>query len=200
MNNILTTFSTPIYNSKISNYDIIQNELEESYNKINFSINPQWGHTHYLSDPTFKENLIIKYQLENFSNEIHKHLKYYCESIQLPIREYFITSSWFSLFKKGNYAHIHNHGECDIAGVYYFKKSDNDGCLFLCNPAILAETSIFRTGRLMTRRSQGDILLFPGWIDHGVQTNETDSDRISVSFNIKFRKEGRINNFRNYNR
>ena len=56
MNNIITTFSTSIYSSEIFNYDIIQNELEESYNKVNFSLNPQWGHTHYLSDPTFKEH------------------------------------------------------------------------------------------------------------------------------------------------
>ena len=168
--NILNTFSTPIYSSKISEYDIIQNELEGAYNQIDFEMNPNWGNTHYLSDPTFRENLIIKYQLENFYNEIYNHLKFYCEGIQFSIREYFISSSWFALFKKGNYAHIHNHGECDIAGVYYFKKIDDDGSLFLCSPATVAEASIFKTGRLTTGCSQGDILLFPGWMDHGVET------------------------------
>lgn len=186
--NILSTFSTPIYSSKIFDYDLIQDELEEAYNQIDFSMNPHWGNTHYLSDPTFRENLIIEYNLENFYKEIHNHLNNYCESIEFSIREYFISSSWFALFKKGNYAHIHNHGECDIAGVYYFKKIDDDGSLFLCSPATVAESSIFKTGRLTTGCSQGDILLFPGWMDHGVETNNTDDDRISLSFNISFRR------------
>ena len=88
--NILTTFSTPIYSSKISDYDIIQNELEGAYNQIDFTMNPHWGNTHYLSDPTFRENLIVKYQLENFYNEISNHLESYCEGIEFSIREYFI--------------------------------------------------------------------------------------------------------------
>ena len=104
----------------------------------------------------------------------------------LNIREYFISSSWFALFKKGNYAHVHNHGDCDIAGVYYFKKVDDDGSLFFCNSSQVAECSIFKTGRITTNCSEGDILLFPGWMDHGVETNNTDDERISLSFNISF--------------
>ena len=185
---ILPTFPTPIYSSQISDYDTIQTELEESYNTIDFSMNPNWGNTHYLSDPEFRENLIIKYNLENFYKEVHNHLNNYCESIGFSIREYFISSSWFALFKKGNYAHVHNHGDCDIAGVYYFKKVDDDGSLFFCNSSQVAECSIFKTGRITTNCSEGDILLFPGWMDHGVETNNTDDDRISLSFNISFRR------------
>jgi hypothetical protein len=28
--------------------------------------------------------------------------------------------------------------------------------------------------------------LFPSWIDHGVRSNTTDDERISVAFNINF--------------
>jgi ectoine hydroxylase-related dioxygenase (phytanoyl-CoA dioxygenase family) len=31
------------------------------------------------------------------------------------------------------------------------------------------------------------LLLFPGWLEHGVATNETTSDRVSISFNINFK-------------
>ena len=37
---------------------------------------------------------------------------------------------------------------------------------------------------------EGDLLLFPAYLPHGVQENESDEDRIVISFNIN------INNFK----
>jgi uncharacterized protein (TIGR02466 family) len=36
---------------------------------------------------------------------------------------------------------------------------------------------------------QGDLLLFPAWLDHKVTPNESDQERISMSFNISIPKE-----------
>ena len=36
---------------------------------------------------------------------------------------------------------------------------------------------------------QGVILLFPGYLKHGVQTNISDVERLSLSFNIKIKKK-----------
>lgn len=35
---------------------------------------------------------------------------------------------------------------------------------------------------------QGDLLLFPAWLDHKVTPNETDQDRIGMSFNVSIPK------------
>ena len=42
---------------------------------------------------------------------------------------------------------------------------------------------------MVVNPTEGELILFPGWLDHGVQTNDTDDERVSVSFNIRF--EGR---------
>ena len=34
---------------------------------------------------------------------------------------------------------------------------------------------------------EGKILLFPGWLEHGVKTNLTDNVRMSLSFNVYFK-------------
>ena len=34
----------------------------------------------------------------------------------------------------------------------------------------------------------GKLLLFPSWLEHGVHINHTDHERMSVSFNINFRR------------
>ena len=180
-------FSVPIYRGNVSDFDLIQTELESCIKDMDFNMVTEWGSTHYLSDSKFKNNLILDFNLEKFSNEVDIHVNKYISKIGFPKTNYKIISSWFALFRRGNYAHIHNHGDCDIAGVYYFKKSGNDGNLFFCTPNKAEDTSfIFNSRRIVTNCKEGEILLFPGFLDHGVQTNDTDDERVSLSFNIYF--------------
>ena len=192
---VVPAFVTPIYCGCVNEYDEIQFELESCIEKIEFGMVTGWGSTHWLSDPTFNSNLVSDFNLDKFATEIDIHVKNYCQSVGYRPKDgtelkYRIVSSWFALFKKGNYAHIHNHGESDIAGVYYFKKSGDDGNLFFCTPNKAIDSSVLlKTGRMVVNPTEGDLLLFPGWLDHGVQTNDIDDERVSVSFNIRF--EGR---------
>jgi len=34
----------------------------------------------------------------------------------------------------------------------------------------------------------GDLIIFPGWLQHSVDTNMSKEDRISISFNLCWRK------------
>jgi len=192
---VVPAFVTPIYRGSVNEYDDIQSELESCIEKIEFGMVSGWGSTHWLSDPSFNSNLVSDFNLDKFAAEIDIHVKNYCQSVGYRPKDgtelkYRIVSSWFALFKRGNYAHIHNHGISDIAGVYYFKKSGDDGNLFFCTPNKSIDSSVLlKTGRMVVNPTEGDFLLFPGWLDHGVQTNDTDDERVSVSFNIRF--EGR---------
>ena len=193
---IVGLFSTPVYHGVVDRFDEVQNELNECITDINFGMRDGWSSTHYLSDPHFQSNLIIESNLNIFKSEIEKHLKEYCIKTGVPAGSngswndnYSIISSWFALFKKGNYAHIHNHGDCDIAGVYYFKKSSDDGSFFFTSPVPSLDSSCFRTGRVVLNPNEGEIILFPGWLNHGVETNDTDEDRCSISFNILFDRD-----------
>tara|TARA_Y100000766_G_scaffold264940_1_gene258119 strand:- start:92 stop:670 length:579 start_codon:yes stop_codon:yes gene_type:complete len=188
INDILNSFSVPIYCGGVTDFNLIQNELDTCIGKVDFSMNDKWGSTHYLSDTSFNSNIIEDLNLEYFSKEIGIHVEEYCNKLNFNnIPNYKIISSWFALFRKGNYAHIHNHGDSDIAGVYYYKRSGNDGNLFFCSPNKAADTSVlFMNNRLVTNTKEGEIVLFPGFLDHGVQTNDSDDERVSLSFNIYF--------------
>ena len=126
--------------------------------------------------------------MNKLSKEIDKHLKEYCSEIGYEYKRYKIDS-WLSKFGKGNYAHIHHHGITDISGVYYYKTNGNDGKIFFETPNPFLDTQLcyLRYGETWEHKPQeGKILLFPGWLRHGVRTNETDNTRISLSFNIYF--------------
>ena len=188
-----TIYPTPIFFGEVDNRKEIEAELDPVLDEIDFQYRDSWGATHYLSDPTFEENLIVKHDLKEFKKAIEKNFFEYLEGLFDQPWDgrygYNITHSWAALFKKGNYGHIHSHGEADIAGVYYHTVPEGSGHLFFEPPAPqLSDSMVFsRWGtRMDARAPEGGILLFPGFMKHGIQTNTTDHDRISVSFNILF--------------
>ena len=184
---VIPLFPTPIYKSIISNFSEVQSEIDNCISDINFEMVEGWGSTHYLSDPNFKSSFIHEKKLNNLEKAIDFSLNEYCGNYG----SYDIIKSWATLFKRGNYAHIHAHGEADLAGVYYYKTGtlEGDPSFFFCTPVVGSEASIFwGEQRLSMRPEEGTMLIFPGWLRHGVTTNDTDNDRVSISFNIVFDK------------
>ena len=192
-------FPTPIYMDEVSNRKKITAEINSAMEKIDFKYNESWGKTHRLSDPTFQDNLIQKYGLKHLKDAIALHVKNYMLGIfKLPpdydgeLQESYIYQSWIALFGKGDYGHIHNHGEADIAGVYYHKKPEGSGDLFFDCPTPGINESVLYSQHWAPRLSgqipEGAILLFPGFLKHGISSNPLDVERVSISFNIIFDK------------
>ena len=187
--NTESIFGTPLYYNELDNYEKVQQDFDEPLVNTTWDMNPQWGQTHYLSDPTFKEHLFEMYPLENFKKEIDKNLKLFCKSLNFNWRPYSIRSSWMAMFKKGNWGHCHHHGTSDIYGVYYLKKSRDDGDIYFESPCIQAQTSLcFFGGNMIVPAKLGGLILFPGWLKHGINMNNSDEERISVSFDITFNR------------
>ena len=189
--NIINAFSTPIYLSEVkgSTFDNVQEEIESCLDKLNMRMNDDWGKTHYMSDPNFVEHLFEKYSLNSLMDAIDRHLKRYMKQIGYPLKKYHYDSSWVALFEPTNYGHIHDHGAVDISGVYYHKTNGKDGKIFFESPNTnLASSRAFNhlSNSMTCEPKEGRILLFPGWMKHGIKMNETDETRISLSFNIYF--------------
>ena len=192
-------FPTPVYAGLVDNLDVVQSEIDGVCDKLEFIYNPNFGQTHKLSAPSFKTNVIGEHNMVNFSEQIHKHIDHYLNAIEFEQSGYFnpenplkydIVSSWITKFEKRDYAHIHNHGHCDISGVYYYKVGDpGTGDLFFQAPCPSMVTS-FTYNHYAYKQCQipqeGKLLLFPAFLDHGVSTNESHNDRMSLSFNILF--------------
>ena len=186
-------FPVPIYVNYVDNYQNIQDELLTGISHSDFAMHPNWGHTHWLSDITFDGNFIKDNRCNKFIEELDWHVKKYAKEAGIVGQfsqdkfEYNIKDSWVALFKKHNYAHIHSHGEADISGVYYIqtppKTTENVGKIFFQDDRMAQERSV------EIPADQGVIILFPGYLKHGVQTNTSDVERLSLSFNIKIKKK-----------
>ena len=124
-----------VYNSVVDNYQSINYQIDKVMDKVDFKMVDRWGPTHYIStDFKTKEIDILKdLRLHKVKKIIDHHLRVYCSELNFPIRDYELNT-WFSLFKKGNYAHIHDHGKADISGVYYYKTNEKDSDIFFQPP------------------------------------------------------------------
>ena len=104
--------------------------------------------------------------------------------------------AWVNINQTTNYNMKHNHPWSDLSGVLWIKTPDNCGKLtfespynFTGNKEICAYTGEYkhRTNSFLTyfyEPYEGGMLIFPSHLTHWVQPNESEEDRISVSFNI----------------
>ena len=192
---LLNAFSVPLYEVDLSyNTKILEEWLDvhsDLTKKNKFQFKDGWT-THKLSTPDFQQNLINEYELTEFKAELTKHLEIYLHAIDFNRPCYWnIQECWMTSFSESEYAHIHNHAPSDISGCYYVKSNGQDGNFFFLNPSrIMSSTLLYRNipDRLFVRPKPGKLMLFPGWIDHGVEVNRTKDERCSVSFNIDFQR------------
>ncbi len=194
-------FSIPVYSSALEdpNFTLVQSEMarvvaelekNDSFKKVK-----DWdANVQSISDPEFQTNVIEQYDMSEFFKELKKHVYQYLETIAVPpekLSKFKIVQSWFTKTAHNEYSHAHSHGQADLAGVYYFKTNGQDGSLIFNSPSRDAGNSFLfehlGTPAVYEPRA-GNIVLFPGWLEHSVNTNTTDNIRISLSFNIVFWK------------
>ena len=187
---VLDLFPTPLYIvGKVKNFDEIQEELTAASLSTDYSYLHESHPTHFLSGSGLNGNILEEKNCNKFIKELHGHIGQYATAIGFRPQRCKIQASWISRFDKGHCLHIHNHGPVDFSGVYYLKTTGDDGRIFFNSSNPNLETSFpYRSlgERKVIKTQEGMLLLFPGWLQHGVETNTTDSSRMTLSFNISF--------------
>lgn len=102
------------------------------------------------------------------------------------------TNCWANINGKGQSHQIHTHPNNLLSGVYYVSAPDNCGDIVFHDPrqqAIvlipqIAERSPFNASKHNIVPREGRLLLFHSWFQHMVEENESEQERISISFNL----------------
>ena len=108
--------------------------------------------------------------------------------------EPFLGGMWANVNPPGGMNRAHIHPNSLWSGVYYVKAPENCGLLRIDDPRTSAAMSrpILKDGDVPTRVHReacykpvaGRLIMFPSWVTHCVDPNESDDLRISVSFNF----------------
>ena len=94
----------------------------------------------------------------------------------------------------------HIHGEV-FSGVFYLQAPEGSGKLSIVNSGInrmwkgcqlVSQKNQFTGESIRIEPVEGNIILFPSYVPHSVETNNHDEERISISFNIIALSKGSI--------
>ncbi len=194
-------FSSPLIYIKIDNHTKLNDLLiKESY---------EWKRLDNGNDKSNKgngwqspETLMLKKTrgFKNFTDIIPNAAALAVSKInpQLQITDYtYKANAWVNINQKGGYNSIHHHGEFHLSGVYYVKNSiqdyDNGKIEFInsrndYNIHKVIGGNAFSTSIRVTPK-EGFMIIFPSSLLHLVHPNNTNEDRISIAWNIKFEKK-----------
>jgi uncharacterized protein (TIGR02466 family) len=181
---ILPLFSTPIY---VADTGIISFEKEIEFLK-------QFEYEKAINNQISKETKMFQYtELCNIKSICENHLQQYVQTVLNCRQEIYITNSWTTRNSSGDSHHIHYHQNSIISGVIYLQVPNKDNAITFHHKSALKkqfefeysidEYNIFNSDTWKVPIKQGEIILFPSWLNHSVNVNESNTDRIVLGFN-----------------
>jgi uncharacterized protein (TIGR02466 family) len=105
-----------------------------------------------------------------------------------------ITACWATVLAPGAAHKLHSHPNNFLSGVYYVRTRAGADTINFHDPR--RQTGVIRppvveltaenTDQVVVRVRDGTLLLFPSYLEHSVDANASDAERISLSFNLMF--------------
>ena len=105
-----------------------------------------------------------------------------------------ITGCWATVLAKGAAHKVHGHPNNFLSGVYYVRVHPGADTINFHDPR--NQTGIIRppvveltaenTDQVVVKVKNGTLLVFPAYLQHSVDANTSEDERISISFNVMF--------------
>lgn len=110
-----------------------------------------------------------------------------------------MDNMWANVNRKGDYNQLHTHPKAHISGVYYVRTpSPEQSKIWFYDPRhaykhhplnhdskkIIEERHTNLWAEVHFTPQEGRLILFPAYLEHSVDPNMSDNDRISLSFNF----------------
>jgi uncharacterized protein (TIGR02466 family) len=178
-------FSVPDFeNFNKTMYEVIINECDNSTTKNGLSMKGPTG-WHGPDDYASRDSEWSIY-LHNFIKESCRH---YLNNLGIDVtNSQDKISCWPMVAESGDYSIVHNHPSADVSGVYYIHSPNNlpddQGNLVFIDPRTAARaTRFYCNNNIIVKPIPGQGLIFPGWLEHYVESHYTEDKRISLAFN-----------------
>ena len=190
---LISLFSTPCVKTNIGR-DFTEDELQFLFHNLPMRKDEQEEMANHQSKD-FQIFDSYTDTLKDIRNFCEQQLKTYLEEIDgvdIDLTGLRITQSWLNRTKPGESHHPHIHRNSYLSGVLYISCLPNDGILF--NNRLkgmfnnmefpLKEGTQWNAKNIEQPVTEGDLIIFPSWVPHFVNRNETKNrERISLAFN-----------------
>ena len=181
-------FPTTVYGKDIKlDNQMLANEIvmwsKKDKGVVKTNMNGWHSQTNMHTFPQFKPLVDALYEMQN---EIYKE--------EWLDRKPLLGNMWANINYPGGYNRPHVHPNCLFSGVYYVKSQPGAGQLVVNDPRPGIQTMMptrvkGQPPKHLWREAHidpvpGRIIMFPAWLWHCVEPNQSNDIRISVSFNF----------------
>lgn len=168
------------------------------YNKMLTVVRRTHTKEHMLmknSESSYDESTINTWldqpMLEELKDTFQQCLDVYTTEYQIaPVM---IGTSWMNRVKKGGSVRSHRHEMSVLSGAFYPEADEGSTGLIFKSPLtpyrmneFAMQESIYNSPQQEFPCEQGTLILFPSWLEHYTEDNNTDK-RVTVSFNTTYR-------------
>ena len=114
--------------------------------------------------------------------------------LRIGDQPYEITGCWATVLARGAAHKAHSHPNNFLSGVYYVCTRPGADTINFHDPR--RQTGVIRppvieltaenTDQVVIKVRDGTLLMFPSYLEHSVDANTSDGERVSISFNVMF--------------
>ena len=186
-------FSTPVWASKIQNYgevnELLYNYIKDLHDQDTDGVQKSNVKGWHSKDFDLQNDVIKKF-INLISPQINKVIKDMEWDLDSQIIK--ISNMW-SIINKGGAANArHHHGNSALSAAYYVKAPNNSGDIVFYDPRpapiyLHPQARVPNSLNSMVNSispSEGALVLFPSYLEHSVNENLSNEERIVISFNI----------------
>ena len=199
-------FPVPIFEKKLDNYQQLNTDLKKYILDLKDK-NPKgltksnaggW-HSPYFdmknSDPVKKLIAGISKPLYGF---ISNSMSWKCEP-----KDVIIINMWSIINKKNTFNIRHAHPNSLLSAAYYVKAKKDSGKITFFDPKEIKtmyhppieKYNEISSEAIKMEPEEGKLLLFPAYLQHSVEENLSDEDRIVISFNVNVQRANQQINY-----
>jgi len=195
---ITLRFPTPIWRFDFSDYepvnDAIRKELADlDWDKLDEENQEAFETLHSFREDRFipiddfpSARVVLEYFLTG-CNEIARARKWDLRENQPTLGNYRVHAT-----PPGEVTQSHTHKPAVLSGVYYVEKPENSGDLVFVDvnqfhdydpKSLPGGIDPISTPQVVLKAQEGTMIVFPSWLPHKVTKNNSDANRVSISFN-----------------
>jgi uncharacterized protein (TIGR02466 family) len=162
-------------------------EAGRKWSKLNYP----GGYTSYASMAQLHRFSSTFGELEE---RINKHVAAFTRHLEMDLRNhrFEMTDCWVNIMPKQVVHSLHLHPLSFISGTYYVSTPKNCSKIkfedprlskFMAAPPKLPNAKSHNRQFINFAAETGKVILFESWLRHEVSANQSDEDRVSISFN-----------------
>ena len=186
-------FSTPIWGSLIDDFENVNHKMLQYIKNLKKKDSTGLNKSNILGwhSPDFNlEDEECKYFIQAISTKIQKVMNDMgWDTKKNNIK---LTNMWSIINKKSASNSRHIHSNSYISAAYYVKAPQNCGDIFFYDPRtanVIRSPEIKESTKLNMQQvnitpQEGLLVMFPSYLHHSVGANNSDDERIVISFNI----------------